>query len=171
LTLPNNSSSPNSVVLLPGTYDLSSLSANFSSFVPATSTPSPGFNITSPPKSTVAFADDLVLYSSPFYQGSSVLVSPSQGTNSTGSSFLLGDGLFAVLIGNGGQRAVAWTGLPDTSSLGQVTVQTVQGTGCAGGCSSGGTCGLDGTCVCASGFTGTRCGTLTFCFPVSKNWS
>lgn len=83
-------------------------------------------------------------------------------------SFLLSSGLQAVLEvptkSGSTQRIVAYDSVADVtqwgfSAIGGLTVDTLEGAGCTGGCGVGGTCSAAGSCVCAEGFAGPRCGT------------
>jgi len=123
---------------------------------------------------SISQSSGLIIYSSTFFAGSSSLLPFNNSfiQNATSSftplSFLLSSNVRAVAnlptSGNVMQRIVLWSGSADVSQLplqlrdGNWEISDIQGTTCSPVCSSGGVCSLEGTCVCAAGFTGASCG-------------
>lgn len=177
----NTTSSPQSVLLLPGTYTSSSLSLSNGTLLQpflvnsSISTSSyTGFSVSGSSSAvSVSEASGLIAYSNSLFAGTSSLLpfnaSFIQNATSTFTplSFLLSPNMYAVanvpISGGTSQRIVFWSGTPDVTESpmqvanGQWTITDLQASTCSPACASGGVCSLQGQCACADGFTGSTC--------------
>lgn len=171
--------------LLPGTYTSTSpaLTSNTSAAYfnrGMIITPSIGFASAGSESSSinVALLAGVTTYSNTLYQGAATYSpllsinstaganSPSPATGSV-SSLLVSPNTFVILTSASSSHLVIYNSLPDISQLPSnvigssggvgVAVGVVQSSTCVGGCSTGGVCGVEGKCVCKSGFVGASC--------------
>lgn len=185
----NNSSTPQSVLLLPGTYsvpasnsaqNVSLLQPFYTSMLRGSSKAEPltGFSLSqSTDAVNVNQASGLIVYSNSLFSGSSSLLAFNNSfiQNATSSytplSFLLSPNIYAVVslpISGGSSQRVAFSAnvydvneLPLHLAGGSWTITDIQGARCSPACGSGGVCSLEGKCLCAGGFVGETCSEST----------
>ena len=102
-------------------------------------------------------------FQSGLFIGEQTLVTASNTTvalaTAPSGSLIMPGSSFAV-IAAGDARIVAYDSSPDLSQWpvgGAMALLDAQSTSCAQACGIGGSCGSDGKCACADGFTGTLC--------------
>lgn len=101
-----------------------------------------------------------ILYSSPLLHGDAQVITTSASTQTAARSLLLSSALVIDLTIGSNPSIPIYDGIADTGNLplaGRISIQSLEGSTCSAPCSVGGSCGLDGRCICQTGFAGATC--------------
>ncbi|TFK41682.1 TNFR/NGFR cysteine-rich region family protein [Crucibulum laeve] len=164
---------PTSVQLLPGPYTSSTSPQLLHDILTSSSASlasSPGFQNSSSSVTlplNLALQPGLSIFSDSLYSGQAAFTAlPSDPVGNTTTplaarSIALSSSVWAT-VQAGSNRVVFWDSVPDISQLpssavGNLALADIQSTACTPSCASSGICTSNGTCKCATGFTGSSC--------------